>query len=130
MANQWTYRGGRQGDPDVIDGAEFAKVFKRWVERWYQERPSRDNIQGFKDKSHAFYSPYDYVEDKTGINNRKLRGLVAGEFRVVSLHRHAIPILDAIGHPEYLYDGTLEVVRSPYWSMEHYAEFMRERGCF
>jgi hypothetical protein len=129
VGNQWTSH-NKQGDPDVIVGAEFAIVLRKWLDKWYEERPSKEAMGGSFGNERQFYSPYKYLHDHTGIHDRRLRGLASGEFKYVSLHKYAIPILDAIDHPEYLHNGTLEVIRSPYWSQEDWAEYMKERGCY
>jgi hypothetical protein len=68
------------------------------------------------------------LEENSGVQSRRLRGIVAGEYNYINLTQ-ADKILSAIGHPEYLHNGTIKIVANPTWTEEQWHEYMEERGC-
>lgn len=130
-----TPKNPRRGEPDVVLGSEFAPILREWVDKYEEERPrrlmkpsTRDDDGRHKFGSPVFISAYAWLEAETGIGNRRLRGIANGEFKYVSL-THVDKIVQALGHPEYLRNGTVNIIPSPYWSQEQWIEYMEERGC-
>lgn len=71
----------------------------------------------------------NWLAAETGINLRQLHRIVKCETPYTSLKK-ADEILTAIEQNFRLYNGDIEVMRSPYWSPEAWAKYMESRGCY
>lgn len=117
------------GQAEVVLGEQLAKIVQEWRDEWLAVRNPWTEYSGNPSKNGAkVMGPLDWLKEKTGLNIRRINGIVAGEFRTVSLSQ-ADAILTAIERISALTDGTLHIIPNPNWSLEKWTEYMRERGC-
>lgn len=116
------------GEAQVVYGKQLAKILARWRMTYLLERnPVKERVSGTSNQS-IVIGPAEWLALETGINVRRIRGMINGEYRTVSLS-DADKILQALGKEDLLRD-VLYIIPNPNWSLEKWAEYLEERGCF
>ena len=127
-------------DPESVRTDQLAAVIREWAKE-------HENDGGLFEKSKSKgwtnatlgtgrtsegYGPRmgatDYIGTWSGIPDRRVRSILAGESTFTSL-RVADAILTAIRENGALTDGRVNVVPNPGWSLERWTEWMSSRGC-
>jgi hypothetical protein len=125
-----------QGEAEVVHGWALANVLRAYVDQWNRERPPRSEASVLGDRGLGFEAASTYIAEETrrfdreghGLNSRRVRGIIANEFKHVSL-RQADQVLRAIGKEYMLSNGEIAIFPNPQWSNERWVKYMQERGC-
>lgn len=124
-------KGGR-GEPEVVLSSQLAPLMNEWRKKWDAEHsrhaptPTRSGRNKRVDYDSSM-GPLDWLSEKTGINARRLNGMMRQEMKHISLSQAdlvlvAIDRLDAFHH-------TVLIIPNPNWTMERWTGYMTERGC-
>jgi hypothetical protein len=118
------------GEPEVVPGFQIARWMQPWVEHFVAERPYGQFVHKTIQTGYGndFIGPIGFLEFHTGINERRIRGIIKGEIQFVPLS-DADEILSAAGLSHLLATGEIQVVPNPNWSPEKWLAWMEERGC-
>lgn len=111
-----------RGEAEVVVGAQLSQILQQWKADWHKKY----NV--YYDNGRAMGS-MDWLKEMTGLNIRRLHGLLVGEYKVVSLSQADL-VLTVIGKSDLITHGVIKVIPNPNWSFEHYCEYMQERGCW
>lgn len=114
------------GEPEVVFGKQLAEILTVWKEDWLKKRDWDE--QHFGNPENRVMGPLDWLKEMTGINARRIYGLMQAEFPYVSLTQADL-VLTVIGKSELLSNKTVHVVPNPNWSPEKWLAYMQERGC-
>lgn len=106
------------GEPTVVAGWQLANVLRAWIDQWRIERPVNDP---------HFMGAVEYLAFHTGLNHRRINGLVKSEFPTVG-ETQVDKILRAIDK-EFLLHTELKVMPNPGWDLEKWLEWRSEQGC-
>ena len=114
---------GVKGEPEVVIGKELAAVLQDWKYIWLLERQAEWR------KGHETHveGPLTWLSMRTGINPRRLRGLINAEFQHVGL-KQADLVLQTIERQGYLGD-VIRVIPNPKWGIIDWVNYMGSRGC-
>lgn len=138
------------GKPEVVTAEPLGSILRKFCEDWKRERPTGYDAAG-KSRAYrnspvqvssytyispdeeievepSFFGPEAWISEKTGINVRSIRGIRNGEYPYVPFEK-VDAILQALNLTHYLYNGEIEVIRNPKWSVEAWQEYMADRGC-
>lgn len=118
----------KSGEAQVVFGAQLAEILKEWRDLWELERTEYEQSSYGRPAGSGVMGPTQYISTQTGIDRRRVSGIVNGEWKFIPLSQ-ADAVLSAIGK-DYLIGGFLHVIPNPNWSMESWVEYMKERGCF
>lgn len=118
-------RFGNRGAANVVSGEQLVPFIEKWIEDWRAERPDT----WMHKASTRPEGPINWLRDNSGINIRRIYGILKGEIPFVPIS-DADAILTAIGQNFRLANGDIEVVKSPNWSPEAWAKYMQSRGCY
>lgn len=108
-----------QFEPLVVESEPFGSVLRGFCKAWLNERPLDMPV---------VMTPYDFMNEKTGISVRQIARYCNSERPWISLS-HADALLVAIGRQELLMTDEIKVIANPTWSLEAYVAYMKERGC-
>lgn len=107
------------GDASVVLGVQLAKIMQEWKKNWLLDRDYElEGVMG----------PIEWLRDVTGINPRRINGIIRGEFHTVSVGQAEILML-AIDKHYLLSNGTLHIIPNPTWSLEKWVSYMSDQGC-
>lgn len=112
-------------EAEVVECHYIASEMQRWAEIWEREYPKEALIA---DPNSIHYTPYTWLEEKTGIHRRALFDIFNEKVSYVSLSK-ADALLTAIHKNHLLMRGEIPIIKNPRWSLETYMEYMSERGC-
>lgn len=96
-------------DPCVVSAAPLSTVVQGFIDRWERDRPRRrlrSTTSSTLSADVGFYGAVQWLSQETGLNERLIRKIANGERRYAE-ERTAELIASALGHPEWLHDGTL-----------------------
>jgi hypothetical protein len=122
------------GEAQVVFGEQLSNILQRWKANYLLERnPEAERVREYGRRGkfasvRAVIGPEEWLSQETGIHDRRIRGLIRGEYKFVPLTQ-ADAVLTALDKQDLLKD-ILHVIPNPNWSPEKWAEYMRERGCF
>jgi hypothetical protein len=112
---------------EVVPTWQVSNILRAWLNEWRLERPTfHHNVYGGA-KGEYYYSPLQWLSEKTGINIRVLSGYVANYSQHVSLEK-VDAILQALEKTD-LMQTEITVIPNPRWTVEKYRQYMAERGC-
>lgn len=121
----------RLGEAQVVFGEQLSEILLKWKAAYLKERnpdtetgPFAYSVKGYG----PIVGPTQYISMQTGIDRRRVSGMMNGEYKFVPLSQ-ADAVLSAIDK-DYLIGGFLHVIPNPNWSMESWVNYMKERGCF
>jgi hypothetical protein len=113
------------GEYEVVSGEQLSKVLKRWRKDYVDERNPEHSR--YIQNQVSFLTPQDWLAQETGINERRIRGLINGEYEYVGLSQ-ADAVLQAAGFEGWLY-SVINVIPNPNWSVVDWVNHMSNRGC-
>lgn len=126
-------KGGNKGEPEVVSGRALSVVIRRFIVDWLRERPKGHQPVGIAhadlEEADHFIGPVQYIAEHSGLSLRQCQRISNGDMEWVGLHT-ADKVLTAINLDHLLQTGELSVVKSPRWSAEKWAAYMKERGCW
>lgn len=111
----------------VVRGIDFAIVLREWKEKY-------DLIYGISDETDygrdIITGAVKWLSDETGVNVRRINGLMRAEFEYVSALQ-VDQLLRAMDRPYLLTPGgVLDEIPNPKWSKEDWQRYMEKRGCY
>ena len=114
---------------EIVDPEPLGQLVRDFIKKWRKERP----ISHIEDGTSAwganeFVGALDYLYANSGIDQRKIRGIVNNEYSEIG-DSIADALLQAMNLTHLMHDGTIQSRPNPRWSMEAYLAYMRERGC-
>lgn len=115
------------GEAEVVFGEQLSVVLKEWQKNWLQERNPHIE-RNFADDRSKVIGPVGYLQQWTGIDERRLYGLIRGEYKFVPSTQAELILM--VIDKEYMFGTLIHVIPNPRWSPERWAEYMKERGCF
>jgi hypothetical protein len=84
-------------------------MLRAFVTTWTATRPTTGGSGARAFTEPTFVSPLQWLSDETGIRKKTVANVMRGRSATTSL-RIADALVVAIGHPEALQDGTLEIL--------------------
>jgi hypothetical protein len=128
------------GQPEVVPTSQLAEVLREWKEQYDRERSTSESMKKKQQRRKLFgYDVYvelnpmpvigawQYLVEKTGINNRAIWRIISNESQYTSL-TIADELVRAMDLPHYWHNGRLTIVPNPRWTQEKYIAYIEERG--
>lgn len=117
-------------EAEVVLGKDLSAIINNWVRIWNLERPKGQYALGEQSygKGQEYIGAVEYLCHHSGLKERAVRRIMAGESRYPSLTT-AEKLLYAIDKLYMLTNGELQVIPSPRWSQEKWVAYMQKRGC-
>lgn len=97
----------------VVLTAPLASAIRSFLDRWENDRPWSDDL----------VSGMEWLSNESGLSEDSIWAVRRGRHATTGLSI-ADALVNALGHPEWFYDGTLKVVPNPYASRA-----LREECC-
>ena len=120
------------GEAEVVLGFQLAEVLQKWKTNWLKERnPQLEMaLSSYREGSRParVMGPVEYLAEHTGLNPRRIFGLIKGDYRTVNFSQAEL-ILKVIDKEDYLASGIIRVIPNPNWNLERWVAYMQERGC-
>lgn len=116
----------RVGEAEVVRAEPLGEVLRGWVREWLADRPLNTGMGATVEAT--FMGPISYLAEKTEINERRVSGIINGEYAHVGLSQ-ADALLTAAGLWDLLTIGEIPIIPNPNWSMEQWQRYMDDRGC-
>jgi hypothetical protein len=127
----------------VIRTEDLARVIREWIRRHELEHPidqpynlkqdakfdERGKWSGVEYREEHWHTGgIRYLSEHSGVDDRKIRGILLIEYKTTSLYV-ADRIISAMEETYKLTNGELEIIPNPRLTQEKWIEHMRERGC-